>query len=90
MAAYQVEFVKSAEKEFEKLPARIKSKVGEALALLSINPFSELLSVKKLKGAESLFRIRLGDYRVVYEIQKKRLVVIVVKIGHRSEIYRRF
>jgi mRNA interferase RelE/StbE len=88
MAAYQVEFVKSAEKEFEKLPARIRSKIAEALALLAVNPFSELLNIKKLKGAEYLFRIRLGDYRIVYEVWKKRLVVIVVKIGHRSEIYR--
>lgn len=89
MGIYRVEFTKSARKEFEQLPARILSKTAEALNLLSQNPYSELLKLKKLKGAENLFRIRLGDYRVVYEIRKKRLIVLVIKIGHRREIYRR-
>lgn len=89
MAEYSVEFVRSARKEFEKLPERIRDNVVKALKLLSHDPYSELLRVKKLKGAEDLFRIRLGDYRVVYEIDGNKLIVIVIKIGHRSEIYRR-
>lgn len=89
MTAYRIEFTKSAEKEFARLPARIRSKTTEALHLLSQNPYSELLKIKKLKGAEDLFRIRLGDYRVVYEIRNDRLIVLVIKIGHRREVYRR-
>jgi mRNA interferase RelE/StbE len=89
MAEYSVEFVRSAQKELEKLPARIRDRVFEALKLLSLNPYSELLKVKKLKGAADLFRIRLGEYRVVYEIRDERLVVVVIKIGHRREIYRK-
>jgi len=88
MATYAIEFVKSARKDFEKLPARIRERIVEALTVLSLNPYSELLKVKKLKGAE-LFRIRLGDYRVVYEVRKKQLVVVVIKVGHRSEVYRK-
>ena len=88
MATYAIEFVKSARKDFEKLPARIRERIVEALTVLSLNPYSELLKVKKLKGAE-LFRIRLGDYRVVYEVRKKQLVVVVIKVVHRSEVYRK-
>jgi len=88
MATYRIEFVKSARKEFERLPARTRTKTAEALDLLSQNPYSELLRIKKLKGAENLYRIRLGDYRVVYEIRNERLIVLVIKIGHRREVYR--
>ena len=90
MPVYSVEFVKSAQKEFAALPARVRSNIVEALNLLSQNPRSELLKTKKLKGADELYRIRLGDYRLVYEIRQKRLIVVVVKIGHRREVYRRF
>ncbi len=88
MASYRVEFTKSAEKEFDRLPARMQANTAEALQLLSQNPYSELLKIKKLKGAEDLYRIRIGDYRIVFEIRNKRLVVLVIKIGHRSRIYR--
>lgn len=89
MANYRVEFVKSAQKEFEQLPKKIRSKTAEALSLLAQNPYSELLNVKKLKGAEDVYRFRIGDYRVLYEIRNKRLLVIVIKIGHRGDVYRR-
>ncbi len=89
MATYEVEFVKSAQKEFDRLPTKLQAKTAEALSLLAQNPFSELLKVKKLKDADNLYRIRLGDYRVVYEIRNEQLIVLVIKIGHRREVYRR-
>jgi mRNA interferase RelE/StbE len=89
MATYKVEFVKSARKEFDRLDTKLKVKTAEALRLLAQNPFSELLKVKKLKGANNLYRIRLGDYRIVYEIRNEQLIVLVIKVGHRREIYRR-
>lgn len=85
---FRIEFVKSAVKEFDRLPKAIQQKVTEALFLLSRNPHTELLKIKKLKGVESLYRIRLGDYRLVYEIQNERLIVLVIKIGHRKDVYR--
>ncbi len=66
----------------------MQANAAEALQLLSQNPYSELLKIKKLKGAEDLYRIRISDYRIVYEIRNERLVVLVIKIGHRSRIYR--
>jgi mRNA interferase RelE/StbE len=89
MATYTIEFVKTARKEFERLSKNIRAKTAEALNLLAQNPYSELLKIKKMKGAANLYRIRLGDYRLVYEIRNDRLVVIVIKVGHRREIYRR-
>lgn len=88
MAAYQIEFTRSAEKEFDRVPARMQLNAVEALQLLAQNPHSELLKIKKLKGAEDLFRIRLGDYRIVYEVRNAQLIILVIKIGHRSKIYR--
>ena len=88
MARYRVELAKSAAKEFSRLPAKTRSKVADALTLLSINPFSELLQAKKLKGVEGLCRVRIGDYRIVYEIRQRALFVFVIKIGHRREVYR--
>ena len=89
MDPYRIEFTKSSRKEFERLPVKLRLKTAEALNLLSQNPYSELLKIKKLKGAHGLYRIRLGDYRVVYEIRDTLLVVIVIKIGNRGEVYRR-
>ena len=89
MAAFTIEFVKSARKEFERIPAKTRGKAAEALYLLSQNPYSELLKVKKLKGASDLYRVRIGEYRLVYELQNDRLIVLVIKIGHRRDVYRR-
>ncbi len=86
--SYRIEFTKSAKREFDHLPSKTQEKVIDAMQFLSSNPYSELLKIKKLKGAESLYRIRLGDYRIVYEVKKDLLVVIVIKIGHRKEVYR--
>lgn len=88
MSAYRVEFTKSARKEFEALPSQVQTKVLDALALLSQNPFSEFLRIKKLKGAPSLYQIRIGDYRLVYEVRGSTLVIVVIKIGHRKDVYR--
>jgi mRNA interferase RelE/StbE len=88
MASYRIEFKKSAQKEFDKLPQKVQGKVMDALTLLAANPFSELLRIKKLKGAESLYRFRIGDYRVVYEVRQGIVLIIVIKIGHRKEVYR--
>ncbi|MCC6329761.1 MAG: type II toxin-antitoxin system RelE/ParE family toxin [Acidobacteria bacterium] len=89
MPAYSIEFVKSAQKEFERLPIKIRTKIAEALGFLAQNPFSDLLKVKKLKGAEDVYRFRTGDYRVLYEVHRKRLVILVIKVGNRKEVYRR-
>ena len=86
--SYQVEFAASAKKEFDRLPSKLQDKIVEALRFLAENPFSEFLKIKKLRGVDSLYRIRIGDYRLVYEVRSNLLVILVIKIGHRREIYR--
>ena len=87
--SYEIELTKSAVKEFKKLPKKIKEKVLETFSFLSLNPFSEILKVKKMKGPDSLYRVKLDNYRVVYEIQNKKIIIVIIKIGHRKDIYQK-
>ena len=84
---YEVVFKKSAFKELQALPEKVQQKVIDATQLLSSNPYTELLNIKKLKGAESVYRIRIQDYRLIYSIEKRVAKILVIKIGHRSEVY---
>jgi mRNA interferase RelE/StbE len=83
--SYQVILPKSAQKELTRLPDEIAERILEALAGLEAQPRPR--NCKKLRG-ESIWRIRVGDYRVIYEIHDEILRVIVVTVGHRREVYR--
>ncbi|MFH1262655.1 MAG: type II toxin-antitoxin system RelE/ParE family toxin [Pseudomonadota bacterium] len=85
---YRVEFTKSARKEFDGLPKTVQDRVIDASHLLAQNPYTELLKIRKIRGGEHLYRVRLGDYRLLYEIRKEVLLILVIKIGHRSGVYR--
>ena len=84
---YEVVFKKSAAKELQSLPQKIQQKILDAVQLLSLNPYTELLQIKKMKGADSLYRARIQDYRVVYLIENQRIKVAIIKIAHRKEVY---
>lgn len=84
---YEVFFKKSAAKELQGLPGNIQQKILDAVRLLSLNPYTELLQIKKMKGAESVYRVRIQDYRVIYLIEKQIIKVTTIKIGHRKEVY---
>jgi mRNA interferase RelE/StbE len=71
MDTYKVEWKRSAIKELEKLPRPMISKIVSAVDNLSSNPFPQ--GVRKLMGTESSYRIRLGDYRVLYTVAEKRM-----------------
>lgn len=90
MKKYEIKFTKSAKKEFRKLNKDVRSKVLEALNFLSLNPYTELLDIKKLKHQDELFRVRIGRHRLVYTIENKLLIVTIIKIGHRKDMYRKF
>ena len=81
---YSVELTKSAEKELLSLPNKEQSRISRALKGLEDNPPH---GVKKLKGEENLYRIRIGKYRAIYTIQDHVLLVIVFDVGHRKDIY---
>ena len=83
---YQVEFLRSAEKELASLPRDAQRRVGAALDQLRHEPRPP--GAKALQGDGKRLRIRVGDYRVIYRVEDDRLVVLVVKVGHRREVYR--
>ena len=83
--SYEVILPKSAQKELDRLPDEIAKRILEALAVLKAQPRPP--GCKKLRG-ENAWRIRVGNYRVIYEIHDKVLRVIVVTVGNRREVYR--
>jgi len=85
MVKYSIEVKKSALKELHKIPKNdLKKIIGKIIALAD-NPRPE--GSKKLSGEEK-YRIRSGSYRILYKIDDDILVIYVVKIGHRKDVYR--
>ncbi len=84
--AYEVRLEPSAERALRKLPVQIRSRMGSRLDGLASNPRPS--GCEKLGGVDDLYRVRVGDYRVVYQVSDEVLVVLVVTIGHRSDVYR--
>lgn len=82
---YKVEILPRAVKQLEKLPAEIYPRVKEALQGLAVEP--RPAGCLKLRGREG-WRLRIGKYRIVYDIEDGARRVIVLDIGHRREIYR--
>lgn len=82
---YEVRVLERAVKALEHLQPRDKTRLLETIAALAENPRPS--GVKKLAGHEPLYRVRVGDFRVIYAIRDNRLMVIVVLVGHRREVY---
>jgi mRNA interferase RelE/StbE len=85
MAKYRITIKKSAAKELEALPKKDLPKIVKCIQTLAQNPRPD--GSQKLSGQEQ-YRIRQGDYRIVYSIEDKDSLVDIVKIGHRREVYR--
>jgi mRNA interferase RelE/StbE len=84
---YEVLVKPAVLRQTKKLDLPIQIAVQTAIESLADEPRPE--GCTKLKGAENLYRIRVAkNYRIIYEIQDKKLIVIVVKVGHRREVYR--
>lgn len=81
---YQVILSRKAEKELAKLSTQAQIRIAEALLELGENP--RPYGYRELKG-EDAFRVRVGDYRIIYEIQDDILLVYIVRIGHRKDVY---
>ena len=85
MARYKVFFKQSVEKDFRDIPKKILRKILEKIEELRDNP--RPVGSEKLTGQER-YRIRQGTYRIVYSIQDNELIVWIVKVAHRKEVYR--
>ena len=84
--AYAIEFVPSAKRQLQKLPREVQLKLSQHIGSLASDP--RPIGSRKLKGSDELWRIRVSDYRVIYEVRDKILVVLVVRVAHRREVYR--
>ncbi|MBN3924243.1 type II toxin-antitoxin system RelE/ParE family toxin [Nostoc sp. NMS4] len=83
---YEVKFTKGARKMFKKLSQELQYRIQPKIDELSIEPRPN--GVKKLQGEENTYRIRVGDYRVIYDILDDVLLVNVIDVGHRSKVYK--
>jgi len=84
MAKYRITFKKSVSKDLRSIPKKDIKRILAQIDLLAIDPRSE--GCTKLSSQEQ-YRVRVGLYRVIYEIQDSMLIVQVVKVGHRSNVY---
>ena len=85
MGKYKIEVSSTAEKTLKKIPKKLILKIIQAIQKLEIQPYPD--GCRKLKGEENTYRIRQGNYRIIYEVIDKRLLILVLKIGHRKDIY---
>jgi mRNA interferase RelE/StbE len=89
---YKILFKKSAEKELKKLPQQVINRIKIKITELQINstPYGSIqLNEFEIEGLkyEQLYRIRVGDYRIVYAVEKDIITITIVKIAHRKEVY---
>lgn len=85
MASYRIKWRPSTKKDLKRISKSEALKIIEAVEALSVNPRPS--GVKKLFGSEFTYRIRKGNYRIIYEIHDETIVIEVVKVGHRKDIY---
>ena len=83
---YTVVITRSPQKALDRLEGDIYARITRKLEELEDNP--RPMGVEKLSGREDLYRVRVGDWRIVYAIQDQELIVLVVKVAHRREVYR--
>ncbi len=86
MSRYRIEFLKTAKKELAKLPKQIQRRIAIKIDSLLLDPYPP--DSQKLKSGDGLFRIRVGNYRVLYRLEDDQLVILVIKIGHRRDVYK--
>lgn len=86
MAKFEILVKASAEKELLKLPKDVVAELLAVIYQLAENPYPD--GARKLKGKKPpCFRVRVGNYRVIYEIKNQQLLVHILAIGHRKDIY---
>ncbi len=84
--AYAIEFSPAAERQFRRLARKDQIRLRPHIDALADEPRPS--GVKKLSNAGSLYRIRVGDFRIIYEIRDQTLLVLVLRVGNRRDVYR--
>jgi mRNA interferase RelE/StbE len=87
---YQVELTPAARRDLKILSRDVLKRIDAHILALADDPYPA--QARKLQGGKNLFRVRVGDYRIIYTVEKRRLailVILVIRVGHRREIYRK-
>ena len=84
---FRIELTKSAAKALKAIPKTDQKRIAKKIESLAKDPSEPAKT--KMKGDNPFHRVRVGDYRIIYEIQNEILLIIILKIGHRKEVYRR-
>lgn len=85
--AYRVEVSPAAARQLRKIDRRSLSDIAEKIDSLALEPRPR--DCQKLRGHQGLYRVRVGEYRIIYGVEDRLVVVVVLKIGDRAEVYRR-
>ncbi len=86
MNEYKILWKKSAVKELKKIPNHFADKIYDVISELSINPRPD--SCKNMVSLSKHYRLKVGDYRVVYSIEDKILIIEIIRIAHRKDVYK--
>jgi len=86
MASFEIEISRTAEKQLKKLPEKDQLRLVRAMLALSEEPHSR--GSRKISGYDDVFRIRVGRFRVLYSVSERKLIILILKIGHRKDVYR--
>lgn len=86
MASYNLEWKRSAAKELRSLPKDVIAELVSCVTSLREGPFP--VGAKKLAGAEHTYRIRFSSYRIIYTVAKDKLLVEIIRVGHRQRVYK--
>lgn len=87
MASYEIQWKHSAEKDLRGIDRQFISRILEAVSSLSDDLFPS--QHRKLQGSESSYRIRIGDYRVIYQTDIENKIIVIYHVRHRKDIYRK-
>ena len=85
MASYRIEVSATAEKQIRKLSHNDQIRVLRTIKQLANEPYPR--GCRKLRGYEDVFRVRVGTYRIIYSVESRQLLIIILKVGHRKDIY---
>lgn len=83
---YRIEFTKAAIRDLTAISKPVQKRLDVCIAGLADDPLPP--GVKKLKNGNGLYRVRVSDYRIIYRIEQEILTILIVRIGHRGEVYR--
>ena len=84
---YKINFTKRAYKSLRRIPRDVVNRIRDRLDQIAIDPYAQYANVTKLQNRPG-YRLQVGDWRIIYDVQENELVILVLKVGSRGDIYR--